>query len=341
MKILLYSENMRFIKVSGLGRAIMHQKQALTEHGIAFTDKPSDNDWDVVHINTYGLNSRRIAKKARKNGKAVAYHAHSTKEDFMDSFIGSNMFAGVFKKWICSCYDLGDVILTPTEYSKSLLEGYGITKPIFAVSNGVRLDFFKKRAEDRAEFRRKFGYSDDDKVVMAVGLYLRRKGVLDFVELAKAMPEYKFIWFGKTPLFTVPHEVRKAVKTKLDNLCFAGYVQPDELKKAYAGCDAYIFPTHEETEGIVLLEALASKAPAVIRDIPAFSWLSENEVYKAKDNTDFAVKIRGVIEGQLPSLAENGYKAVEDKDISLIGEKLENVYLTAQKEAQKHKKPDK
>ncbi len=341
MKVLLYSENMRFIKVSGLGRAILHQKQALTEHGIAFTDKPSDTDWDVVHINTYGLNSRRIAKKAHKNGKAVAYHAHSTKEDFMDSFIGSNMFAGVFKKWICSCYNLGDVILTPTDYSKSLLEGYGIKKPIFAVSNGVRLSFFEHKAEDRADFRKKFGYSENDKVVMAVGLYLRRKGVLDFVELAKAMPEYKFIWFGKTPLFTVPHEVRKAVKTKLPNLCFAGYVQPEELKKAYIGCDAYIFPTHEETEGIVLLEALAAKAPAVIRDIPAFSWLSENEVYKAKDNADFVTKIRGVIEGSLPSLAENGYKAVEDKDISLIGEKLENVYLTAQKELKKSKNQDK
>ncbi|MCH5324963.1 MAG: glycosyltransferase [Eubacterium sp.] len=338
MKVLLYSENMRFIKVSGLGRAIMHQKQALSECGIEHTDKPSDDGWDVVHINTYGLNSRRIAKKARKKGKAVVYHAHSTKEDFMDSFIGSNMFAGVFKKWIVSCYNLGDVIITPTEYSKSLLEGYGITKPIFAVSNGVRLDFFKKRAADREEFRKKFGYSDSDKVVIAVGLYLRRKGVLDFVELAKAMPDYKFIWFGKTPLFTVPHEIRKAVKTKLDNLCFAGYVQPDELKKAYAGCDAYIFPTHEETEGIVLLEALASKAPAIIRDIPAFSWLKDNEVYKAKDNEDFKHKIRALVEGELPSLADNGYNAVSDKDISLIGSQLINVYQTAQKEAEKNKK---
>ena len=58
---------------------------------------------------------------------------------------------------------------------------------------------------------------------MSVGLTIERKGVCDFVELAKRMPQYKFIWFGETNLDTVPLNVRKAVETKLPNLCFAGY----------------------------------------------------------------------------------------------------------------------
>ena len=48
------------------------------------------------------------------------------KKIFQNSFTGSNLIAPLFKKWIMKCYQTGDLILTPTNYSKSLLEGYGI-----------------------------------------------------------------------------------------------------------------------------------------------------------------------------------------------------------------------
>lgn len=330
MKVLLYSEAMRLIKISGLGRAIRHQKRALEHCGTSFTDDPSDNTYDIVHINTLGPKSRHLAKKAKKAGKSVVYHAHSTQEDFRNSFIGSNLVAGPYKKWICSCYRRGDAIITPTEYSKRLLTGYGLDKPIYAVSNGIDLEFYIPKEGDREAFREKYGFSAEDKVVVSVGLYFERKGILDFVRLAQEMPDHKFIWFGKTPLISVPRKVRKAVKTKLPNLIFAGYVPPEELKKAYAGADVYIFPTYEETEGIVLLEALASRANVIVRDIPVFDWLTDGEnCYMAKNTEEFIQKIRGITSGKLPSLKDEGYKAVEDKDIRKIGEQLLEVYAAA------------
>ena len=67
MKVLLFSEGMNLIKISGLGRAIMHQQKALKLNGIEYTLDPKD-DYDVVHINTLGLKSKALAKKAKKNG---------------------------------------------------------------------------------------------------------------------------------------------------------------------------------------------------------------------------------------------------------------------------------
>lgn len=326
MKVLLFSEGMNLIKISGLGRAIMHQQKALSLNGIEYTLDPKD-DYDVVHINTLGPKSKALAKKAKRNGKRVVYHAHSTEEDFRNSFIGSNLVAGIFKKWICSCYKQGDVIATPTEYSKSLIQGYGIKNPIYAVSNGIDLAMYEPKEGDREAFRKKFGLSDTDKVIISVGLYIERKGILDFVEMAKEMPDYKFIWFGKTPLWSVPMKIVKAVKTKLPNLIFAGYVQPDELKQAYVGCDYYIFPTFEETEGIVLLEALAAGADVIIRDIPVFGWLKKNEdCYMAADKADFIKKIRQLESGELPSLKENGRKAVQGMELKKVGERLAQLY---------------
>lgn len=322
-KVLLYTELKEILGVSGLGKAILHQKQALEQNGIPYTLDKNDN-YDIAHINYYGPRSYRLAKKARRQGRKVAYHAHSTKEDFLNSFIFSNQLAPLFKWWICKCYQLGDVIVTPTEYAKKLLEGYGL-KNIRVVSNGVDMEFFQKDAELGAKFRRKYGFSEKDKVVMGIGLYLKRKGILDFVELARRMPEYQFIWFGETNRAIIPHEIRKAVKTKLPNLKFPGHVPAEEIKAALSGADLYIFPTFEETEGIPILEAMACKQRILVRDIPCFRWVT-NEAYKARSLNGFEQKIRQILEGQLPDLTANGRRTVMKYDVKKVGRELVEVY---------------
>ena len=88
------------------------------------------------------------------------------------------------------------------------------------------------------------------------------------------------------------------------------------------------FPTHEETEGIVLLEALAMRTPTLIRDIPIYEdWLEDGKnIYKAKNMTEFEEKIKNIVENKLPNLTEEGYKIAESKDIKKIGEQLKQIY---------------
>lgn len=333
MKVLLYTEFAKASRKSGLGKAINHQKQALEENNIEYTTDLKD-DYDIVHINFYGLKSYFLAKKAKKNGKKVVYHAHSTEEDFRNSFIFSNLIAPLFKKWLIKCYTLGDHILTPTPYSKHLLENYGIKNPITDISNGIDINFFEKNEKLGKNFRKKYGFKSKDKVIMGVGLWIERKGVLDFVELAKKLPEYKFIWFGSSPLYLSPKKIKKAVKTKLPNLTFAGYVEPEVLRGAYSGCDLYLFPTLEETEGIPIMEACAAKIPAIIRDIPVFSeWLEDGvNVYKAKDLDDFKLKIKKILNKEYKDLTNEGYKVAQSRDIKIIGKKLISVYESLLKE---------
>ena len=327
MKILLYTENEKMLSKSGLGKAIKHQMKALEDNNIEYTTNPND-DYDILHINFYGPKSYFLAKKAKKQGKKIVYHAHSTEEDFRNSFILSNQIAPLFKKWLIKCYTLGDHILTPTPYSKRLLEGYGIKKPITDISNGIDIKFFEKDDKLGNEFRKKFGYTKKDKIIMGVGLYIKRKGILDFVELAKRLPEYKFIWFGYSPLAASPAKIKEAVNTKLANLLFAGYVEPEILRGAYSGCDLYLFPTLEETEGIPIMEACAAKIPALIRDIPVFDgWLKDGiNVYKAKDIDDFEIKIKKILKGQLPNITDEGYKVAKERDIKKVGKNLISIY---------------
>ena len=324
---------MEMIEKSGVGRAIKHQMKALELNGIEYTTNP-DDDFDIIHINTIFPESYIMGKKAKKKGKKVIFHAHSTEEDFRNSFIFSNKIAPLFKKWLKKCYSSADLVITPTPYSKRLLENYNLGKQIFAISNGIELDFFKKNKQEGEIFREKFGFTKDDKIVMAVGLYIERKGIIDFVELAKRLPEYKFIWFGYTNLNTVPNKIKEAVGTKLDNLYFPGYVPREILKGAYSGADLFIFPTFEETEGIVLLEALATKINVLVRDIPIYEgWFEDGvNIYKASNIDQFEEKIKKILNKELPSLIEEGYKVAEERKIENIGKQLKEVYELVLKE---------
>ena len=327
MKVLLYTEIEKMVAKSGLGKAIKHQMKALELAGVEYTTNIKD-DFDILHINTYFPRSYELAVKSKKEGKKIVYHAHSTEEDFRNGFVFSKQVSPLFKKWLIRCYSLGDVIVTPTNYSKKILESYNINRKIYAISNGIEIDKFKRDKKLGEIFRETYGYKKEDKIVIGIGLYIERKGIVDFVELAKRMPEYKFIWFGYSPLSAATKKVRKAVNTKLDNLKFAGYVESEMIIGAMSGCDVYIFPTLEETEGIPIVEACACKCKAIIRDIPVFDgWLQDGiNVHKAKNVDDFEIKIKKVINNELPDLTEEAYKVAQERDLKIIGEKLKKVY---------------
>lgn len=333
MKILLYQKGEKAFSKSGVGRAMKHQVRALTLAGVDFTTDEKE-DYDIVHVNTVDLGARAMASKARKDGKRVVYHAHSTEEDFRNSFIFSNTIAPLFKMHLISSYELGDYILTPTPYSKKLLEGYGITKPIFDISNGVDLDRFTQNDAKEAAFREYFELDKQQKVVVSVGLYFERKGLPDFMEVARNLPEYTFIWFGHTPLASVTSAIREAIKDKPDNVILPGYISGDIIEGAYTAADVFFFPSYEETEGIVVLEALASRCQVIVRDIGVYDpWLVDGEnCYKGDSVETFTDLVEACIKGDLAPTIEAGFATAKERSIAAIGEQLKDIYAALMKE---------
>ncbi|MFV0559159.1 MAG: glycosyltransferase [Enterococcus sp.] len=328
MKVLLYFEAERILAKSGIGRALDHQKRALTDAGISYT-LDSDDSYDILHINTYGLKSHSMIKRARKQNKKIIYHAHSTEEDFRNSFIGSNQLAPLVKKYLVELYSKADYLITPTPYSKELLESYGLTVPIQSVSNGIDLSKYQPNPAKEQIFREYFHLKPDQKVIICVGLFFERKGIIDFVKIAEQLPEYTFIWFGHVPLYSIPKNIRMIVKeTHPENVIFPGYIKGDVLEGAYSGADLFFFPSYEETEGIVVLEALASKQNVLVRDIPVYEgWLRNNEnCYMGKNNQEFITLIEEIVEKRVPRLVEPGYTVATTRSIERIGQELKNIY---------------
>lgn len=329
MKVLIYFEGQQLLSKSGIGRAFDHQKKALESAGVPYSTDENELDYDILHINTYGLNSQRMVRRAKRADKKVIYHAHSTEEDFRNSFIGSNQVSAIYKKHLVRLYSSADFIITPTLYSKKVIEGYGIEQPIEAISNGIDLTRFNRNVEKEKQFRDYFQLPLDKKVIISVGLYFERKGLVDFVEVAHRFPEYTFIWFGHTPLYTIPKKIRAIIQgNHPDNVIFPGYIKGDIIEGAYTNADLFFFPSYEETEGIVVLEALASRQHVLVREIPVYDgWLVPGEnAYMGRTNEDFCNQIEQIIEKKAIDLRENGWQTAQGKSIQAIGQQLKSVY---------------
>ena len=329
MKVLIYFEGQQLLSKSGIGRAFDHQKKALESAGVPYSTDENELDFDILHINTYGLNSQRMVRRAKRADKKVIYHAHSTEEDFRNSFIGSNQVSAIYKKHLVRLYSSADFIITPTLYSKKVIEGYGIEQPIEAISNGIDLTRFNRNVEKEKQFRDYFQLPLDKKVIISVGLYFERKGLVDFVEVARRFPEYTFIWFGHTPLYTIPKKIRAIIQgDHPDNIIFPGYIKGDIIEGAYTNADLFFFPSYEETEGIVVLEALASRQHVLVREIPVYDgWLVPGEnAYMGRTNEDFCNQIEQIIEKKAIDLRENGWQTAQGKSIQAIGQQLKSVY---------------
>ena len=331
MKVLLFSEGKNTFSRSGVGQALNHQVEALGANNVDFTLEPEDN-YDLVHINTIGLKSWRVLKDAKKKGKPVIYHTHTTYEDFKGSVKFSNQLAPLIKFWAKKLYNSADYLISPTEYTKNLIKKKYLTSPkeIRVISNGVNTQNFSKREELEKRFREE--YKIDKPFIITAGLPFERKGIMDFVKIVEKCKDYQFFWFGSSSIKPMlPKKIQNIIENPPKNLIFPGYVNKEILIGAFSGAKAFLFMTYEENEGIVVLEALSSKLPVVVRDIPVYeNWLEDGKnCFKARNNEEFYEKIVNITEnkvGNLNEIIENAYKLAEERDLKNIGEKYRDYY---------------
>ena len=327
MSIYLYRGGEKLVGRSGVGQAIRHQAECLSRCGLPVTDRFAP-DTDAVHINTVLPDAVVTALLARLRGRKVVWYGHSTMEDFRGSFRGSDLLAPLFRRWLTFCYGLGDVVLTPTPYSRRLLAGYGLRKPVYSLSNGVDVDFFHPDAAAKDTFRKRYHLGANEKTVISVGHTIARKGLPEFLELARRMPDVRFLWFGWTDPRLVPAAITRAIRNAPPNVRFPGFVDRERLREAYQGADVFAFLSHEETEGIVVLEALACGIPTVLRDIPVYDgWLEDRKtVYKASNPGEFQRIVMDLLAGTLPDLTAAGRQAAEERSLEAVGERLKDIH---------------
>lgn len=336
LRVRFHYDDLPLVKGCGPMTVRRHQRVAAERAGLevlSAEEIASDADYDVLHANTISPLAPRLFAAARRRGALVVAHAHTTAEDMAKSFTLSNVWSRAAKPMLKRVYESADVIIAPSEYTRRLLLQYGIERPIHVVSNGVDLASFRPDPAKRRAFREAAGVTDGRTLAVAVGLVLERKGVRDFAAAAGMVPESVFAWAGDmpSPLISLAPMLRLAMRRAPDNCDFMGFVP--EVSDVYRGGDLFAFPSHEENQGIVTLEAAASGLPLVLRDIPVYrGWIRRGEdALLFRDLRGFAEAVRevGARKELRERLSRAARKMAARHDLGSVGFQLREIYEEA------------
>ena len=319
----------RFI-VGGVKVSAQQQRKALEKIGIEYTTSIS-LDFDILHLNFLGPLALPLTVLSKLLGRKVVVHAHSTGDNLENTLAFSRLWAPIGKRYYTTIFRLSDQVVAVSDYSKELLEERGI-EDVVTISNGVDNEVLD--GYDELEADEKYS-SDKDVHVVNLAQVFELKGLDTFIEAGKNFPEYDFTWFGPRHEKLNPNEVIEKIDSAPENIDFPGWI--DDKRTPFAVGDIFLFPSHEETQGISVLEAAYCEMPIIARDIEAFEgWLEHGEnCLKAGDEQEFMEHIETLAEDEelREELAGNAKEMADKHTLEKIGERLKKLYENVQKKA--------
>ena len=316
------------IRKSGVWTAFQVQRRALENTGVEVVTDPARKDYDILHLHAYGLRSFYYLKRAKKAGKKVVVHAHSIGSyDLKDGFTLTNQIAPLYERYLHYYYSCGDSIFTPSARAKELLLAKGLAEPIEVVHNCIDNEKYSFSTEKRQSKRKDLSLTRF--TIIASGNVIPRKGVVDFVEVARTLPQFDFVWYGQRWKFLAFHpRLEQKIKERPQNLLMPGFVH--DMQAALSGGDLFFFPSHGETGSIVLLEAAACGLPLIVRDLPEYrGWLEDGEnCLKGGCKEEFAeLSVRVATDGKLRERLSQGARATaEEYSLKRVGTRLMGLY---------------
>ncbi|SHK52895.1 glycosyltransferase [Thermocrinis minervae] len=152
--------------------------------------------------------------------------------------------------------NLFDKVYVPSEKYRSILVQKGVKEEkLRLLYRGVDRGLFSPSKKKQDYWKRKLGI--EGKVILYVGRLAKEKNLDLLLHVAKKLSNYNFVLVGDGPY------KEQILKTKLSNVHLTGYLVGEELATAYASSYIFVFPSHTDTYGQVVLEALACGLPVV------------------------------------------------------------------------------
>src|SRR3569833_1773156 len=223
---------------------------------------------DVVHIQTPFVAHYAAARFARRNSVPCVATYHTFFEEYLHHYVPvlprsiGRRLARSFTR--SQCADV-QALIAPSDPMRDVLLEYGVSTPIHVLPTGLPADRFNPGIAER--FRSEQGIPAGRPLVTYVGRVAHEKNieflVKVFVEVRKAIPEAMLVIAGEGP--AREPLIQMVVRLGLEqDVHFAGYLDRNTgLLDCYAAADVFVFASRTETQGLVLLEAMAQGTPVV------------------------------------------------------------------------------
>lgn len=223
---------------------------------------------DLVHIHTPFIAHYAAARFAREHGLPVVATYHTFFEDYLHHYVPAlprRIGRALARRFTLSqCRDVAALISPSTPMRDALLD-YGVRTPIEVLPTGMPVESFIQG--DGAKFRRQFDLPASRPLVLYVGRVAHEKNIgfllRMFARLRQRRPDATFVIAGEGP--ARDNLARQARELGIAGAVrFIGYLdRRSDLPNCYAAGDAFVFASRTETQGLVLLEAMAQGTPVV------------------------------------------------------------------------------
>ena len=224
--------------------------------------------FDLVHIHTPFIAHYAGMRFARRRGIPVLATYHTFFEEYLHHYvplmprpIGRVVARGFTRS---QCAQLA-AIVAPSEPMRDLLLEYGVKTRIEVIPTGLPADRYVQG--NGAAFRQAYRIPQERPLLLYVGRVAHEKNIdfllTVFTELRRTRPDAMFAIAGEGPALN--HLRSQVEKLGLSSdVFFIGYLaRAGELANCYASSDVFVFASRTETQGLVLLEALAQGRPVV------------------------------------------------------------------------------
>lgn len=158
-----------------------------------------------------------------------------------------------------------DGVIAPSSAMAARLREYGVTTPIHVLPTGIPAQRFG--SGNGARFRARYDLPADRPLALYVGRLAFEKNLSFLLDVAaharQRRPELLILLAGDGPAApALQTEVRQ--RGLQSQVRFVGYLDREvALPDCYAAADVFVFPSRTETQGLVLLEAMAAGLPVV------------------------------------------------------------------------------
>ncbi|MBC7960842.1 MAG: glycosyltransferase family 4 protein [Vallitaleaceae bacterium] len=228
-----------------------------------------------------------------------------------------------------------NAIIAPSGKTKSALLRYGVKNDIFIVPTGIKLDQFQQHEKDDPkihEIRERLGLDFHQPIILSLGRISQEKSIdwiiTQMVDLKKTIPDVKLLIVGDGPY----KETLEALTHSLEldhSVIFTGRVPWEEVSYYYNMANVFVSASRTETQGLTIIEAMASKTPVVvyndenIKDV-VMDGISGRLFTTQKELTACLLDI--LLNIQTNDLTNNAYEIVQTLSIEKFGESAEKLY---------------
>jgi glycosyltransferase involved in cell wall biosynthesis len=223
---------------------------------------------DIIHSHHPFLVGDLALRISSQQAIPIVFTYHTMFEDYVHYLPIQNAMIKRFVVELSAGYaDLTHQVLVPSESIKKILLEREVKTPIEVIPTGVDIGRFAKGSG--AKFRKNFKIPDDAFVIGHVGRLAPEKN-LDFLSFCVAnfcrqKKTAHFLVVGEGP--SVQHMKTIFRNANMENrLCLTGVLQNQELVDSYHAMDIFAFSSQTETQGLVLVEAMAAGLPIVAVD---------------------------------------------------------------------------